>query len=64
MADMRRIKDEFNCPNCGTHIKREVGVFTDQVLRDEIKRLRAEIEEWRKRFPGAGYDGSSVVLSG
>lgn len=47
MAEMRRIEDEFNCPSCGTHIKREVGVFTDQALREEIKRLRATIEEMR-----------------
>lgn len=43
MAEMRRIEDEFNCPSCGTHIKREVGVFTDQALRGEIAKLRAAL---------------------
>lgn len=41
---MRRIKDAFNCPSCGTHIEREIGVFTDRALRDEIAKLRATLE--------------------
>jgi len=38
------------------------GILLDAA--DEIERLRAEVTAWRERFPVAGYDGSSVVLSG
>jgi len=39
---MRRIRDVFACPHCSGQIDREVGVWTDQTLRDEIARLRGE----------------------
>lgn len=31
---------------------------------DEIDRLEREVSAWRERFPVAGYDGNSIVLSG
>ena len=30
----------------------------------EIERLQTELKAWRDRFPSAGFDGGSVVLSG
>ena len=30
----------------------------------EIERLREEVKAWRERFPVAGFDGKSIVLSG
>lgn len=39
---MRRIRDVFACPHCSKQIDREVAVWTDQALRDEIARLRGE----------------------
>lgn len=34
------------------------------VLDTQNDCLRAEVAAWRERFPSAGYDGISIVLSG
>lgn len=33
-------------------------------LEAENARLREEVEAWRERFPGAGFNGNMIVLSG
>lgn len=35
-----------------------------EVLQQENDRLEREVNSWRERFPIAGFDGTSVVLSG
>lgn len=43
--ELRRIRDQVTCLQCGNVIDREIGVFTDQAIRTENERLRARIAE-------------------
>lgn len=64
---MRCIKDKFNCPSCGTHIEREIGVFTDQTLRNEIAKLRATLERivaWEMPPSGCAWDDGTPMSYG
>ena len=56
MHDLRRLANSGDYPDIPSILMREAA--------DEIERLRGEVAAWRNRVPGAGFDGSSIVLPG
>jgi hypothetical protein len=45
-------------------VNANISQATLNELVERIAKLEAEVKAWRERFPLAGFDGNSIVLSG